>query len=536
MRLTEREAQEYKRCAESVLYTLRYVYIKHISRGRMKWRPYENAPEPFWQTELLQLTQDENNVVLLKSRQVGASWTVAIFVAWLLHFRPDVEVLLLSQTEKKAIKLLSKVKFISKNFPQFIRRRYSADTLTKFSVIHERRGTTIVRESVVESLTSTSGSGRGDTARFVFFDELAHLDNAEDVWTAVKPTTSHGGQIVVASSPKGNVGTFARLWLQAEAGDSTFVPMKVHYTSCGFDQKWLKDASDGMTDNQILQEYELVFVGTGTPAFDASQIKDCYYPDGVPEEIASLRIRKKYATGIDSAEIRAGNRTRQRDYNAVVTLNEYGVQVAAEANKMLIDEWAGKTIDTKDGRFEVKGFVTQWHEKYPGLMFIEENGAGLTVLNRHQTPNDGVSRCESRRMTGKSKPRLVNQLALALAGQQIIITDKNTYYQLLMYEDLGNGRYEAPKGMHDDLVVALMLAYDALIEMGGYEFTMPGSTVGNFVSPIDPGFGPTSPTLPSIEEFLPDSGMGPIFNANEWSSLEPGRMSINDLRSFGYPE
>lgn len=501
MRLTREEATEYRRCAESALYTLEnYGYLKHITKGRIKWLPYE------WQRELIQELQDGKNYVLLKSRQVGASWTVAFFVAWLIHFRPDIEILLLSQNEKKAIKLLYKVRFVCVNFPDFIRREFNADSKLRLSVIHRRSGGDVSSESSVDSLTTTSSSGRGDTAALIFMDEMAHMERADEVYTAVKPATSHGGQMVIASSPNGPEGVFPRIWFEADNGESnTFHSMRIHYTDCGFDEEWLAEASDGMTDEEILQEYELSFIGGGSPAFDPTHLKDCYIPmDQIltDPELAHIKTlivsSRKFATGVDTAEIKAHRGKRKRDFNAVTSLNEYGIQIVAEANKMLLDEWAGNTVGVGDNMVEVVGYVSKWHKRYPGMMFIEENGPGLTVENRHILPEDGISDVAIKRTTPKRKQRLVNQFKLAIAGGQVLITDKNTWYQLTIYQDLGGGKYSAPPGCHDDLVIAILEAWDALIMMGGFEFVMPAlEKVGAYEVVYEYGISQAAPPIPS---------------------------------------
>jgi len=367
MRLTKEEAREYRRCAASPVYTLlNYGYLKHIVKGKMKWVPYD------WQIELLEGLYTGKNYVILKSRQVGASWTVAFFVAWMIHFRPDIEILLLSQNEKKAIKLLYKVRFVCVNFPDFIRREFNADSKLRLSVIHKRSGGDVSSESSVDSLTTTSSSGRGDTAALIFMDEIAHMERGDEVYTAVKPATSHGGQMVIASSPNGPEGVFPRIWFDAENGDSaTFVSMRVHYTDCGFDESWLIEAADGMTEEEILQEYELSFIGGGSPAFDPTHLKDCYISMEqilTDPELASIKSlvlgSKKYASGVDTAEIKASRGKRRRDFNAVTSLNEYGIQIIAEMNKMLLDEWAGNTIGVGDKSVEVVGYVSKWHRCY----------------------------------------------------------------------------------------------------------------------------------------------------------------------------
>jgi hypothetical protein len=309
--------------------------------------------------------------------------------------------------------------------------------------------------------------------------------------------------------------------------------MKVHYTDCGFDEEWLAEASDGMTESQIEQEYELAFIGTGSPAFNPVSLKECYVPfEDLSEELLALvNGSRKFATGVDSAEIRKGSKIKHRDYHAITSLNEYGIQIAAEKSQMTLSEWAGKTVEAAGELAELPGYVTRWHRSFPGLMYIEENGAGLTVENRHQLPDDEISDMAVRRTTVKSKPRLVNQFALALAGHLVVVTDKDTYYQLLTYEDLGGGRYSAPEGMYDDLVIAILEAYDALLEMGGYDFDFGAVDAQRVqaISPLDEGFAPGAITLPSVEEFIPsDPVMFDIFE--DWNDLDPRRVSIHELR------
>ncbi len=534
MRLTKKEAVEYARCAKSVTYTIKnYGHLKHIKLGKIRWQPYE------WQIELLEHLQDGRNVVILKSRQVGASWTIAGYVAWLIHFRPDIECLLLSSKQDAAIKLLGKVRFICNNFPDFIRREFNSNSKTRLSVIHKREGADIVSESSVDSLTTTGESGRGDTAAFVFCDELAHLVNAEETWTAIKPTTSRGGQIVAASSPAGPEGTFARIWMEADTGESaTFIPMRVHYTDCGLDHEWLAEASDGMTEQQIMQEFELAFIGIGSPAFDPGHLESCYIPmsqimsdpelEDIKQKVLSSRL---YTTGIDTAEIKSGRGKRRRDYNAVCSMNEYGIQIKAEANQMLLDEWAGKTMDIGNMRVEVPGYVSKWHIDYPGLMFIEENGPGLTVENRHMLPDNPKSEVAVRRTSSVRKQRMVDQFRLALAGQQILITDKATYYQLTLFQDMGGGKYEAPTGYKDDLVIAILLAYDALIEQGGYDFVMPQVKKQELSEIFYDASGVVhAPDIP--EPGLENMFDGPEFDHEDWEEFLPSGGKIDALREI----
>jgi hypothetical protein len=183
-------------------------------------------------------------------------------------------------------------------------------------------------------------------------------------------------------------------------------------------------------------------------------------------------------SGVDTQE-GTNPKTGERDYHSVVTLNEFGVQIGAfHSQKMGLDEWAGHTLQTEGKRYEVEGFVTKWHRMYPGSMAIEQNGPGMTVINRHQLPDDDYSTMTSRRTTGGvnapgSKIRLLNSLKLAFAGTMIIITDRFTYECLCAFQDLGSSKAAAAPGMYDDPVIALAEANAELVNWGGLIFELP---------------------------------------------------------------
>lgn len=542
MKLTKQEAAEYLKCAKDPVYTfLNYAYLKDVSGGATKWGPLAYD----WQVELLQRLHAGENIIALKSRQVGFSWTVGFYIAWLVHFKKDIEILVLSVNQEKAMKLLAKIRFMCVHLPDFIRREFNTDSKTRLSIIHKREGSKVVSESSIDSLTTTGSSGRGDTAYFIFVDELAHMQDGNLVYTAVKPATSRGGQMVIGSSPNGPENQYAILWMLADSGDSaTFIPMRIHYTDCGFDDEWLEVVSDGMTDEDILQEYELSFIGSGSPAFDPGHLKDCYIPMQEimeNEEYRDLKrlveSSKKFATGVDTAVIKVGRGRKRRDYNAIVSLNEYGIQIASETNKMLLDEWAGKTIDFGDKKVEVPGYVSKWHGKYRGLLYIEDNGPGHTVENRHSLPSDNISDVAAKTTSAKRKQKIVDQFKLALAGQQVVITDKKTFYQLSLYQDLGGGKYSAPAGSHDDLVIAILEAYDALLAMGGYEFIMPEiqKATGAYEVFTDihnvPAHGPMIPS-PGLDSAFDMSMPVITISEQEWKEFLPDGAKIERIREI----
>ena len=82
--------QEYVKCVKDPAYFMRrYVYIQHPVRGRILFELY-----PF-QEDVLRLFRDSENIIVLKSRQLGISTLAAGFSLWLMLFHRDKEVLCL---------------------------------------------------------------------------------------------------------------------------------------------------------------------------------------------------------------------------------------------------------------------------------------------------------------------------------------------------------------------------------------------------------------------------------------------------------
>jgi len=484
--LSPEQVEEFKKCRDDVVYMVEtYGYLRHTSLGAIPWKPYP------YQTEMLQAMQRGENVITIKSRQIGCSWTAAAFAIWLIIFHPDSDALILSAKERYAIDFLKKAKFFFNRLPSFLKPKVTVNSRVQFAVaFRAKRGDEIVDgESVIHSLTTTTDTGRGFSARLVIMDEAAFLPNAETTWAAVLPTTTLGGQIVVISTPNGVSNFYHRLWSKTELGDETgFTPIRAYYKDCGFDEAWLRKVTIGLTAQQILQEYELTFLAGGNPFFDLTQLALCYYPLSEYPKIEDaqghdIKIKTYMCfTGVDtSTGTRKGN--VQPDYTSIITLNEYGVEIDSyHNNRAKLEEIAGYTMHLEDGqRVEVEGKVSQWHREYRGMCVIEKNGSGSTVLSRHVTPDDGRSLAIGRMTTGGikgsgSKIRLLNALKLAFAGRQIVITDPFTYVCLQAMEDKGQDKAEAADGMFDDPVIALMLAYSELKRWGGFQINFPDQT------------------------------------------------------------
>jgi len=92
-----------------------HVYIKHPDRWRIKFALFEA------QQDSAELWLESRYSIMLKARQIGFSTLVSIFCFWLTFGYEDRVVIMLSRTERDAIKLLAKAKYSYRFLPEWMK-------------------------------------------------------------------------------------------------------------------------------------------------------------------------------------------------------------------------------------------------------------------------------------------------------------------------------------------------------------------------------------------------------------------------------
>jgi hypothetical protein len=499
---TEEQVRELARCYFDPVYFIEnYCWIELKEQNKIvpaKLYPYQK-------TILQWLTKGESGVVL-KSRRIGGSTIVTLWVGWKVNFRRGVNALLLSRNETMAKKLVAKVKFSLFNLRKHTSDDFSlaedaswmlnsiaVNTQLNLSIGWQDKEGNIVSTSDVESLTTTGDSARGDSATFIFMDEMAFLQDQEATSRSARLTTTRGGHWLAISTPNGVGDSFHGLCMRAERGENdSYNFMKVHWSEAGMDEAMIRRATEGMSDASRLQEMEMEFLASGDPVFSHVHLSACYRPfDEYPDVLAEAQAYDKlvktpksdayYYIGVDSAVGKLNKRDAKRDYHSFTALTKSGLQVFAYHSKEeSLIEWAGNIEQTAAGDYRRVGTVSRLHKEYPGIMHVEINGPGMTVYSNHRLPDDGVSNIVPKQTNMKTKDQLIRQLILAVESHSIIITDRFTYQCMVVFQRGSMpGSYNAPNGdYYDDPVISLALAWDAILSMGAIEFSW-GATGDN---------------------------------------------------------
>jgi Terminase large subunit, T4likevirus-type, N-terminal len=349
-----------------------YWYIRHPERGRILFQPFES------QVETVFTWLNHRHVLILKARQIGFSTLIATYAFWLTFFYPDRAVLMLSRTEREAIKLLGKSKYGYQFLPEWMKFKGGPvnQTLTTF---------TFTNNSYTESLPSASDPARGESAYLVVVDELAFLPNSEEAWGAIEPVADVGGRIIMMSTANGEGNLFHSLWNQAIAGHNRFEPLFFPWSANGRDQAWYDARAAELPDWQMAQEYpdnpEDAFLKSGRPIFDLRRLREIeprdpiamgyldeslhFVDDGGTLHVWEWPVKDgRYVIGADPSQ-----GLEHSDRASVHVINARDGHVVAA--------WCGLTDPDLLGS-DILARLGNWYNK--ALVGVESNMHGLTTL------------------------------------------------------------------------------------------------------------------------------------------------------------
>ena len=350
-----------------------YVYIKHPEHGRIKFDLFDS------QRESVDLWIRSRYSLMLKARQLGFSTLVAVYCLWLSFFYEDRVIIMLSRTEREAIKLLQKSKYAFRFLPQWMKDRGPPmnETQTKME---------FANESYLESLPSANDPARGESVYLVVVDELAFLPNGDEAWSSIEPIADVGGRVIALSTANGEGNLFHRLWVGAETRTNRFKALFHPWWANGRTDQWYEDKKLDVPEWQMAQEYpdnpEDAFLKSGRPVFGLEMLRAIQTREPmrrghltkrlefVPEDDGPLRIWKlpiqedRYVIGCDVAQ-----GMEHGDFSSAHVINARNGQVVAH--------WHGR-IDPDLLGTDVLIPLGKWY--MDALVGVESNNQGLVTL------------------------------------------------------------------------------------------------------------------------------------------------------------
>jgi len=430
-----------------------YAKISHPMRGLIPFNTYD------FQTELLKDFNDYRFSVVLKARQLGISTITAAYVAWLMLFHRDKNVLVIATKFGTAANLVKKVKAIHKNLPDWMKiSRIAIDNRTSFE---------LTNGSQIKASSTSSDAGRSEALSLLVIDEAAHVDGLDELWTGLYPTLSTGGRCIALSTPNGVGNWFHQTCVDAEFEKNDFhmvtLPWAVHPDR---DQAWFEKETKNMSRRQVAQELECNFNMSGETVF---------HPEDM-EIISHNLCDPKYKTGFDrnlwiweeyspscsymlSGDVARGD---GQDYSTFLIFK-------LETNE-IVAEYKGKP--TPDIFTDM--LVEVGKEFGVCMIVVENNSVGWAVVNKLEEmgyPNIYYSKKSTHEYvdplmaesissvvpgfttTQKTRPLVVAKLEEFVRNKLITIKSKRLFNEMKTFV-WHNGKPQAMKKHNDDLIMA----------------------------------------------------------------------------------
>jgi hypothetical protein len=287
---------------------------------------------------------------------------------------------------------------------------------------------------------------RGQKYAFADIDEAAMVRDLGNAWNAViRPTlTDYEGDAAFWSTPKGAGTFFHQLYTRGlDPTQEDWASFRFPTAANPFiNPKEIETARQELPEETFRQEYLAEFV-TGEGQVFRNITANLSDRKHQPSEHSGHRV----VAGVDWGQV--------ADFTAVSVLCEDC------AEELELDRF--NKIDWEFQRARILQLFDKWNVAF-GL--VEENSIGGPNLEALQKTSK--RQIKGFTTTAQSKPPLIQSLALALEQGEIkwldvpVATSELESYEAVRNEMTNRISYSAPKGGHDDTVIARALAREAV--------------------------------------------------------------------------
>lgn len=183
---------EFIKCSQDPVYFANnYGYVFDMKKqqiSKMQCFPY--------QEECLRTFNDNQNSIVLKSRQMGLSVISAMYVAWRLIFCFDERILVVADNGNGAVRFLNTVRQVLDKLPDWM--------LPDERLVNNTKQIAFSNGSWVKAVASSKQAGRGESLTCLILDEAAFIEHAQDIWmgAGLALSATQGKCLMISCVPK----------------------------------------------------------------------------------------------------------------------------------------------------------------------------------------------------------------------------------------------------------------------------------------------------------------------------------------------
>lgn len=446
---------EILKCGKNPIYFMNeYCKITHPQQGIIPFKTY-----PFQDDCVRDFIKHRFNIIL-KSRQLGLSTVTAAYSVWMALFHKEKNILVIATKLPTAVNFIKKVKTILNSLPQWLR-------ISTFDGTNQE--VRFKNGSSVKAIPTSEDAGRSEALSLLIVDEAAWVRNFEEIWTGLAPTLSTGGAAIVLSTPNGVGGQYYKLYIDAEAKNNEFNPIKLLWNvHPEHDDEWFAKETRQFSRRKISQEFLCQFLGSGDTYIsgeDITWLESIARPplttgDGVVERDiwiwAQPTFGHKY---ILSADVARGDAKDFSTFHIIDTntrdvVAEFRGKTAPDRLAVVIDRWGRKYnnayVCPENNTFGYTTCMKLKELKYPKLIYQK---ARPTQWDSFIATEDDL--------VGFSTQAKSKELALSKFEEMIRNKTVRSYSTRLVNELRTfiwyNNRAVTMKDEHDDLIMSLAI-------------------------------------------------------------------------------
>ena len=469
--------EEFKKCStDPVHFISNYIKVTHPVRGLVPFKLY-----PF-QERILSDLQSHRFNILRKFRQAGCTTIAAAYSLWMAIFQKHKSIVILSKGDAESTEVLDRIKLMYDELPEFL----------KPGIIEDNKHTLKLKtHSVIKSRPSGKQSGRSLAGSLLIIDEAAFIENIDTIWAAVYPIISTGGRAFVLSTVNGIGNWYHEVYQKAINKDNAFNAIDIKWQEHpeyqynpnfshlyeemikkGLDiHKWEETTKANMPTKQWLQEYECSFLGTGDTYIEGEILKQVVaqtseeYYTKYNNRMRVWQDPQPHYSYVISCDVSLG---RDRDYSAFHVINMYNGQQVAEfySNRTSINDFA-KILFNEGTLYNIAPIVCERNTIGNNLIDWLYNNYEYENLWADEKGDFGFL------VTAKNRETILAELEEAIRTNLIKINSARTASELTTFIITENGKVEAEKNHHDDLIMSLALAvhvYKQILDTTPMEF------------------------------------------------------------------
>jgi len=437
-------------------FTINYCRISHPQKGLIPFKAYD------YQQELLEDFTDYRFNIILKARQLGISTITAAYIAWLMLFYRDKNILVVATKLQTATNLVKKVKAIIKHLPDWMR-------ITEI-IVDNRTSFELSNGSQIKGSSTSGDAGRSEALSLLVIDEAAHVDKLDELWTALYPTLSTGGRCIALSTPNGVGNWFHQNCVESEAGTNDFYMTTLLWDAHpDRDKKWFEKETKNMSKRQIAQELECNFNVSGETVIHPDDIQWYLEKTTAPE----------YRTGFDRNYWIWKQHQPEKPYLIVADVargdgkDNSAFHIFELETMEVVGEYVGKPTPD-DFADMLYGVAAEYNNP---MVVIENNNIGYAVLKKlidkgypnlyhsrkgdHQYVDPLSAQWQSNVIPGfttssKTRPLIVAKMEEFMRNKLIIINSNRLLSEMKTFI-WNHGRPQAMRSYNDDLVMSFAI-------------------------------------------------------------------------------